>query len=168
MKNKRIGKILGKTILLDTPPYGDKKARANEIVIEKTDSISNNDIDKYIKNLRFCVVKNIISTDEELSFESYTGKIINIYKDGRYTPIAGLFGKYDELVFRYVFNPDNDHLDIIPVYNKKFDEAVDINLVNIIVSPDERIPNELKMIKTEIFREIIECLGIGTIASPAG
>lgn len=38
MKNRRIGRINGKVVLMDTPPYNDKKARSNEI-ISNVDSI---------------------------------------------------------------------------------------------------------------------------------
>lgn len=32
MKNKRIGRLNGKVVLRDPPPYGDKNPRVNEII----------------------------------------------------------------------------------------------------------------------------------------
>lgn len=161
MKNKRIGKILGKTVLLDTPPYGDKKARTNEIIFNNTINSDNND---YINKLRICYIKEVVSDKTQLSFKTRSGATVTIYENGGPSPIKGLFGNYDKSICLYHEATNMSKItfvdfDYFLMHLKDF-------ISYIIISPDERIPDEGKKIAPEDRLCIVETLGIGTFKIP--
>lgn len=93
MRNRRIGKINGKVVMLDTPPLNDIRQRKNEIALQMRTAAS--EIPLY-----FCYIKDVI--DNGVKLITGSGRVIDniseIYSGVIKTFGSSVFGNIDAII----------------------------------------------------------------------
>jgi len=131
MRNRRIGKINGKTVMLDTPPLNDIRQRKNEIALQMRTAASK-------IPLYFCYIKDVIGYGVKLITGS--GRVIDNISESYSGVIktfgSSVFGNIDAIIA----NSADGNIQVRTKYNSNV--CYSINKGDIIASASSELAGE--------------------------